>query len=43
MHDRKVFVRLFLLMVQDETGARLDLDFQRRFSLQMDTFEAVRE
>lgn len=40
-HARKVFVRIFLLMTQDETGSELSLDFQRRFSIQMDTFEAT--
>ncbi|XP_034247491.1 phenoloxidase 2-like isoform X2 [Thrips palmi] len=39
--DRKVFVRLFLLMTEDENGSPLDLDFQRRFSMQLDTFEAT--
>lgn len=38
---RRVFVRLALLMVQDEKGAPLDLDFRRRFSLLLDVYEAV--
>lgn len=39
--ERQVFVRLFLLMTQDQNGSTLDFDFQRRFSIQMDTFEAT--
>lgn len=38
-----MFVRVFLLMTQDENGSKLDSNFQRQFPIQLDIFDATRE